>query len=554
MRRDCRVWLTRVALAATFALGIVELAVAQKSELGKIEFPTSGSGEAQQHFLRGVAALHSFFYEEALAGFEEAAKADPGFSMAYWGQAMAHNHTLWGEQDEKAAREALKKIGDTSKLSVREHGFISAAGKLYGEGSKGSRDRAYSAAMEQLHRENPGDHEVAIFYALSLLGVADPADKSYRNQARAAALALDVFTQNPAHPGAAHFIIHAFDDPAHAILALPAARRYAAIAPEAHHARHMPSHIFIQLGMWPDAAASNESAWAASVAWADRKGLPAERRDLHSLHWLLYISTQQGRFARAAELLEQAVQMTGKSGRGAFYRAEMAACYILESERWSDAAVRLNAGAAAGQTETMHQHGAAGTPGARPHPPRSAMVEAFARGMASARTGSKAAGAYLKTLRQHRKLLLAAGDPYSAQIAEILELEIAAAQEAEKLRHDKAIALARKAVDVEEQLAPRSGPPEVLKPSHELAGEILLRAGKPAEAAALFEKSLLRQPNRARSLLGSARAAARQGNAVAAAAAYGKLLEVWKEADEKLPELAEAREYVRQQGVRAGKN
>src|SRR5918912_2084668 len=143
----------------------------------------------------------------------------------------------------------------------------------------------------------------AAFYSLSLLGLVRPEEKSYRLQAKAGAIALEVYQKNPNHPGAAHYIIHAFDDPDHAILALPAARRYADIAPEAHHARHMPSHIFLQLGMWPEAAASNESAWQASDAWMKRKNLPLSLRDYHSLHWLLYAYLQQGRYKKAEELL-----------------------------------------------------------------------------------------------------------------------------------------------------------------------------------------------------------------------------------------------------------
>ena len=157
--------------------------------------------------------------------------------------------------------------------------------------------------MEKIYRDYPNDLDAAAFYSLSLLGLVRSDEKSYRLQARAGAIALEVYQKNPNHPGAAHYIIHAFDDPDHAILALPAARRYAGIAPEAHHARHMPSHIFLQLGMWPEAAASNESAWEASDAWMKRKNLSPSVRDYHSLHWLLYVYLQQGRYRKAEELL-----------------------------------------------------------------------------------------------------------------------------------------------------------------------------------------------------------------------------------------------------------
>ena len=157
--------------------------------------------------------------------------------------------------------------------------------------------------MEKIYRDYPDDLDAAAFYSLSLLGLVRSEDRSYRLQARAGAIALEVYQKNPNHPGAAHYIIHAFDDPDHAILALPAARRYAGIAPEAHHARHMPSHIFLQLGMWPEAAASNQSAWESSDAWMKRKKLSPNVRDYHSLHWLLYVHLQQGHYRKAEELL-----------------------------------------------------------------------------------------------------------------------------------------------------------------------------------------------------------------------------------------------------------
>ena len=290
-------------LALCVSLSFVSAAFAQKSALGQIDFPTSGAKAAQAHFLRGVAALHSFWYEEALEAFQAATKVDPDFMLGYWGEAMAHNHPLWNEQETDAARKVVAKIRDTGKLTPRESAYLNAVKALYGEGDKHARNLAYAAAMEKIYRAHPDDLEAASFYALALLGAVRPVDKGYRLQMQAGAIALDVYEKNPNHPGAAHYIIHAFDDPEHAILALPAARRYAEIAPDAHHARHMPSHIFIQLGMWPEAAASNESSWATSDAWVKRKNLSLSLRDYHSLHWLLYVYLQQGRYTQAEELL-----------------------------------------------------------------------------------------------------------------------------------------------------------------------------------------------------------------------------------------------------------
>lgn len=217
---------------------------AQESQLGRVEFQTSGSPAAQAHFLRGLAALHSFWYEEALEAFRESTKADPDFMMGYWGEAMAQNHPLWSEQDLNAAKLVVAKFKDTPKLSDRERAYLNAVKLLYGEGDKRARDAAYSAAMEKIYRAYPEDLDAAAFYSLSLLGLVGPDNKGYRLQAQAGAIALAVYEKNPNHPGAAHYIIHAFDDPDHAILALPAARRYADIAPEAHHASHAVAHLF----------------------------------------------------------------------------------------------------------------------------------------------------------------------------------------------------------------------------------------------------------------------------------------------------------------------
>ena len=513
---------------------------AQESQLGKVDFPTSGSEKAQAHFLRGLAALHSFWYEEALAAFRESTKVEADFAMGYWGEAMAHNHPLWSEQDIASARQVLTKLKDTPKVTDRERAYIAAVKLLYSDGDKRSRDAAYSAAMEKIYRAYPDDLDAAAFYSLSLLGLIRGEDKSYRLQAKAGAIALDVYEKNPNHPGAAHYIIHAFDDPEHAILALPAARRYASIAPEAHHARHMPSHIFLQLGMWPEAAASNESAWEASDLWMKRKKLSLSVRDYHSLHWLLYAYTQQGRYNQAEQLLNLMKKVMSESThdnklRPDYYEnnfANMAASFIVETERWNLATELFPEGKAAPATATQATMGAGhgghdGSPTVRTSR-ASVTLPLFVRGLAAAVSGSNATGSI--------------GGSGNSQ--KIKDLSIAALGASMKKDHAKAIELIKQATALEEQMNAPYGPPTLIKPTHELFGEILLRAGKPAEALEQFKIALLRQPNRARSLLGSARAAAQSGNQAGATAAYTTLLEQWKQADEGLAELREARDYL----------
>ena len=528
-----------ILLAAIFVVALSVPSPAQTSQLGSVEFQTSGSPAAQAQFLRGLAALHSFWYAEALEAFREATKTDPEFMMGYWGEAMALNHPLWSEQDTAAARAVVAKIKESPKLTARERAYLNAVKLLYGEGDKRSRDAAYSAAMEKVYTDYGTDLDAAAFYSLSLLGLVRSEDKSYRLQARAGAIALEVYRQNPNHPGAAHYIIHAFDDPEHAIIALPAARRYADIAPAAHHARHMPSHIFLQLGMWPEAAASNESAWEVSDAWMKAKNLSPSVRDYHSLHWLLYVYLQQGRYRKAEDLLSLMKKTMSETPyedklRPAYYEnnyANMAAAFIVETERWDLTNSLFSTAAPSapnGEAMGSHSHGAAPatTDATLRTSDRSLRLPTFVRNLAGAWKGTLKSGAVTEG-------------------TSIGELEAFAVAAAAKGDHNGAAKLMRQAVEREEKLGPPSGPPNLIKPAHELFGELLLRAGKPAEAAEQFRISLLRQPNRARSLLGAARAAAKIGNRSVAEETYQKLLAQWQQADADLPELKEAREFLK---------
>ncbi|HEX5966229.1 MAG TPA: hypothetical protein VFY51_09855, partial [Pyrinomonadaceae bacterium] len=508
----------------------------QESQLGRVEFPTSGSPQAQAHFLRGLAALHSFWYEEAAEAFRESTKVDPDFAMGYWGEAMTHNHPLWSEQDPAAARLVLAKIKETPKLTERERAYLNAVKALYGDGDKRTRDTAYSAAMEKIYRAYPDDLDAAAFYSLSLLGLVRGEDKSYRLQARAGAIALDIYQKNPNHPGAAHYIIHAFDDPEHAILALPAARRYASIAPEAHHARHMPSHIFLQLGMWPEAAASNEAAWESSDAWMKRKKLSLNVRDYHSLHWLMYAYLQQGRYKKAEELLALMKKSMSESTydnklRPGYYEnnwANMAAAFIVETERWNLAGELFPQNKViSAQAGTNGSHGGmhGGTGGATVRTSMASQnLPTFIRGLVASISGF---------------------DTQLGSIGAVNKLEVEALKASIKGNHATAIDLMKKATAVEEERGAPYGPPALIKPSHELFGEILLRAGQPKEAVEKFQVALLRQPNRARSLLGLARAYSQSGDSTAAGATYLKLIDQWKEADADLAELREARDYLK---------
>src|SRR5436309_1612449 len=297
-----------VAVALPTAGGPVQRVGAQApaaSQLGTITFPTSAKPAAQAPFLTGTKALYNFEFDLAGEAFRESQKADLAFALAYWGEAMSYNHPLWAAQDLAAARRVLGRLAGTAAERAakapagKERELVEAVDILFGAGDKLARDKAYAAAMQRMHATYPNDDEIACFYALALLGTARPGESNTRNAMQAAAISQEIFRRNPQHPGAAHYIIHAFDDPDHAILGLPAARAYSRIAPSAAHALHMPSHIFVQLGLWDDVVASNVVAYKAANDLADLKNLPRGREDFHTLSWLQYAYLQQGKFDEA---------------------------------------------------------------------------------------------------------------------------------------------------------------------------------------------------------------------------------------------------------------
>lgn len=515
---------------------------ASLGRLGSIEFPASGSAEAQPHFLRGVAALHSFWYEEAIDAFRRSTAIDPDFAMGYWGEAMAHNHPIWDEENREAARAALGNIHDSVSLTERERQYLQAVNTLFGEGQKLDRDRAYASQMERLAGEYPEDLEATCFYALSLLGLATHFDQEPKLQEKyrvqAGALTLGVYGVNPNHPCAAHYTIHAFDDPIHAILALPQARRYAKIAPEAHHAQHMPAHIFVQLGMWAEAAASNKAGWDSSRAWVRDKQLPLALQDYHSLYWLQYAYLQQGRYnAAAALILDKQQDMAQSSSSDSspvlgYDRKvsrnydQMVAAFIMETERW---------GQARQSWEVKDVRFGDESPG------KAAYIREFSESMAKIRNQGL-------VFQAHPGMAPTTPDPSpeagESTISQIWKLQLAALKHFMNGDFTKVTQLLDQGTALEESLPPPSGPPDLIKPTHELYGEILLFLDRPKEAQQQFERALLWHPNRARSLLGLARAAAQLGHIQATRQAYANFLNIWNLADPDLPELREAKEFL----------
>jgi hypothetical protein len=524
---------------------VAQTAPAPSPSLGRVDFPTTASPAAQAHFLRGVAALHSFWYDEAADEFREAQKAEPGFALAYWGEALTCDHPIWGEQDAEAARAALQRLAPTPAERAaragneKERAWLASVEALYGEGEKDARTRGYAEALRSLHERWPDDLEGTAFYALSLIGPAltsDGADGGPLGEPRegllirAAALLEEERDRNPEHPGVLHYLIHAYDDPTHAPLGLRAARTYARVAPAAHHALHMPSHIFVQLGQWDRVAASNEDSWAASVAWTERRGLPVEKRDFHSLSWLAYAYLQQGRYGKARDVLEIARReaRSTDSARVASSLASIEARHLIETRAWAEAKLPPAAPAgSAGEPKDPAHACHATAPGA--------WTQMFAAGLAAGMRGDAAAAEEaLARLRE------TPSGTYSG-VAAILEKEIEGLAHLARGQEEAGLRLLREAADAEAALTPPSGPPDLLKPALELYGEVLLERGHPGEALLQLQRSLLRMPNRTASLLGAARAASRLGQDEEARRYELALAENWKQADPGIREAVEAR-------------
>lgn len=307
--------------------------------LGVVNIQITGEKEALPHFEKGLLLLHSFEYADSREAFEKASEIDPDMPMAYWGVAMTHNHSLWHEQDFDEGVEALKKIKDQdlNQVTDLEKDFITAVRVLYESDTiKSKRDQNYAREMERLNMKYPDNHEVSAFYALSLLGsVEEGRDEKIYGQG--AVIAKGILEENPNHPGALHYLIHSYDDPGHAQYALKAADSYAVVAPDASHALHMPSHIYVALGMWDEVVSSNENSYQASLNRMERKGLSNDARGYHAYHWLEYGYLQQGRAEDARKLVEDMVVYTREtpSKRARTHLVFLKGTYLVETEDWT---------------------------------------------------------------------------------------------------------------------------------------------------------------------------------------------------------------------------
>ena len=485
--------------------------------LGVLDFPNSGSDAAQEAFERGVKLLHSFEFDDARAAFIEAQDIDARFVMAIWGEAMTLNHPLWAEQDRDTALQVLEKLEPRGKRksSKREERYLDAVLILYGEGDKPTRDKAYREEMRLLYEEYPDDLEAAAFYSLSILGSVY--ERDFRTYMKAASVAEEVFARQPQHPGAAHYLIHSYDDQIHAPLGLRAARAYKNIAPGASHAQHMVSHIYTSLGMWDEVVEANVIAVRVSEESKRRSGADPASRSKHSLHWLEYSLLQQGRFEEAQDTLRMmkadVAVLPDVYNRSA--NASLRASYVVEDPFATPIL------AATDTTDlTLYDDS----------------TDCFATAfVAIANNDTESALAELNSLQRviddavvmsvaeglHESDNGTSEDTYL--LATIMAREIEAMLLFRRGDTGQAIDIMMTAVADENARPLYYGPPHVPKPSSELLGEMYLHLGKPQEAIAEFEKALEHNTGRSLSLLGLGRAQELADN--------GEAMQTWQQLD-----------------------
>ena len=460
-------------------------------DLGEINFPTSGPADAQKHFIEGVLLLHSFEYERSRRAFAEAARVAPSFALAYWGEAMTYDHPIWAENDKPGALAVLARLGLTradrreKAATPREKMYLDAIERLYGEGDATSRARAYMEAMAELAARFPEDLEARAFYSLSLLGLTRTT-RNTENYMLAAGVAEAIYEKNPRHPGALHYLIHAYDDPAHAPRGLRAAHIYGTVARSASHAQHMPSHIFFALGMWQDSVTAN----TASMKTARDEGTGG----YHAMHWLEHGYLQLGRVEDAVKLLT-IIEDDAKRTSSSYNRTHLAMCratMLVETRGGGPASIMEPVDAAGiSATGAFSNHDMAmGLEFVR----RKDLTEAR-RMLARMRERSQAGkGApSVSTGAVDRYSAVTKDDIDTATVMEnILEAAIQFAGGDRKNAIKKIVA----AGEAEDKLVFEYGPPAIVKPAWEAAGEMLLQAGRKKEAANAFRNVLKRYPNR----------------------------------------------------------
>jgi hypothetical protein len=529
------------------ALAIVPTAMAQEAEahdhglgrLGRVSFTVSCTPEAQRQFERAMAVLHSFWWEEGERAFGAVLEADSSCSMAHWGRAL----NAWGNPFAGGPSGAALTHGATAAASAasrplptpREQGFVNAVAALYRDAAattNAARLQSYADTMARLHRDFPGDPEIIIYHALALVATAPRTDTTFAQQQRAVALLDPLYEGHPDHPGLAHYIIHSTDSPRLAAHGLNAARRYARIAPAAPHAQHMPSHIFVRLGLWDETVAANRQSFEAGMAHARATESPnATAHELHALDYAVYGYLQRGQDSAAREAVATGQALKVPPAQSAliseYNRTAMAARIPLERGDWVSAASFP-----------------------APPPPETAaaaVLSRFTRAVGSARSGrSRAARAEVAALDAIARAHETRREPYWSRVAAIKRDAAGAWLLFQSGDTAGGLALAAAAADTEDVTDKHPVTPAELLPARELQADMLLAAGEYAEARAAYQATLAREPGRARSLFGAARSAQLAGDRRGASESYREYAKAMERSDGARPELSVARAFLRQ--------
>jgi tetratricopeptide (TPR) repeat protein len=477
----------------------------KKNNLGVVNITITGKKSAQPHFEKGLLLLHSFEYEDAREAFQEAQKEDPKMAMAYWGEAMTYNHSLWQEQDYEAATTVLANLDSHNpekNTTEIEQDLIEAVHILYQpKTEKPQRDLEYSNFMEGLYKKYPSNQEVAAFYALSLLGSVEEG----RNDivyGKGAKIAKGILKENPNHPGALHYLIHSYDDPDHATLALDAANSYSKVAPDAGHALHMPSHIYVAMGMWDDVISSNIASYQASINRMEEKNLSNDARGYHAFHWLQYGYLQKGNYEEAKKMVldmkKYATETPSKSARA--YLVFLKGTYLTETDNWEDEVADIPVDITDLNISVRSKY----------H---------FLEGMKAYKKGNtQKLDSILNIMDQDHKresFIVAEGssklcagvtrdeaNQMDLKEAEIRQNQLMALRA--QLNNDPKLAEEHfiKSIEIENSISYSYGPPSIQKPTHELYADWLLSQNRNVEAAKHYSLALKNGPGRLRILKG----------------------------------------------------
>ena len=518
----CRRSIAFTLLAA--AISVSPSATAQHHELGKVSFPTSCNAAVQADFETGVAMLHSYWFNYAGKQFRAVLEKDPGCAMAFWGIALdLLGNTLSSPpsaQNARAAWDLLEKARSVAVKTERERLWLDAIRAYFRNHDTApveQRLTAYNDAMQRLAERFPEDFEAQVYYALTLQASAPKSDMNYANQYKSAAMLERLYTQQPQHPGITHYLIHAYDFAPFADKGIPAARRYAAIAPAVPHARHMPAHIYSMVGLWQDSITSNLSA------------LEIQPDYYHAADFTVYAHLQLAQDGTAAKMIEKALATPERGDRPpslANYTAKtaMPARYVLERADWK-------AAAALPITPTEY--------------PQADSLTHFTRGLGMARLGDRAAARReIDAMQRLRTVMEKSGDSYWADRTHEQILAVSAWVAFSEGAIDRAVTLMRQAADGEDASIKHVAMENRLYPMRELLADLLLEAGRANEAAVEYARALKQTPNRYRGLFGAARAAEATGDSAAARAYYARVIELSQHADGVRPELQRARAYL----------